>query len=80
MVHQQKGYFTLHANGTYRYMGKVGKYSYNKTRGALTWLSGPFREMGKNTTTFQRNQTTCEIDFEYQTNTGNVYYSGGRNL
>jgi tetratricopeptide (TPR) repeat protein len=80
MVHQQKGFFTLLANGTYRYMGSTGKYSYNHTTGVITWQSGTFKNMGKNATTFQRNKKTCEIDFVYQTSGGKVYYSGGRNL
>jgi hypothetical protein len=80
MVHQQKGFFTLNANGTYRYMGTTGKYSYNAATGVITWQSGTFRNMGTNTTTFRRNKTTCEIDFTYNTSGGKVYYSGGRNL
>jgi hypothetical protein len=80
MVHQQKGFFTLNPNGTYQYMGTTGKYSYNASTGVVIWQGGPFQNMGKNTTTFQRNKTTCEIDFEYQTKGGKVYYSGGRNL
>jgi hypothetical protein len=80
MVHQQKGFFTLKSDGTYTYMGVSGKYTYNSTTGAITWTSGTFQNMGKNTTTFQRNKTTCQVDFTYHTSSGKVYYSGGRNL
>jgi hypothetical protein len=80
MVHQQKGFFTLNVNGSYNYMGTTGKYNYNQTTGVITWESGTFRNMGKNTTTFRRNKTTCQIDFEYQTSGGKVYYSGGKNF
>jgi hypothetical protein len=80
MVHQQKGFFTLRANGTYSYLGATGKYSYNAATGVINWQSGTFENMGKNTTTFQRNKTACQVDFEYETSGGKVYYSGGKNL
>jgi hypothetical protein len=80
MVHQQKGFFTLRANGTYSHLGATGRYSYNAATGVINWQSGTFENMGKNTTTFQRNKTTCQVDFEYETSGGKVYYSGGKNL
>jgi tetratricopeptide (TPR) repeat protein len=51
---QYQGYFLLRSNGTYRWLdnGGEGRYNYNSTTGALTWLSGPLADKKPKSTVY----------------------------
>lgn len=76
---EQQGILTLKAGGTYTFRGSSGRYKYNSGTGEITWTSG-YLSADENSTKFQRNKTTAQIDITFKTSKGNLEWSCGTNL
>lgn len=65
-----KGYFTLKADGTYRWLdnGGAGKYSYDPKTGKITWLSGYMKSLSPLTTIFKDGKKVAQIDVKFDEN------------
>lgn len=73
------GFFTMYADGTYKYFDVKGTYTYSAATGVITWKSGTFYNWGKNTSTFTRGKRVSQIDMTYPQKAGPLYYSAGHN-
>lgn len=64
---EQKGSFTLFANGTYRWLdnGGSGRFGYDAGTGSLTWLSGPLAEKQVQSSGFQPGKNIAQITFNF---------------
>jgi tetratricopeptide (TPR) repeat protein len=62
---QQKGTVSLLAGGQYRYLDEKGSFRYDRTTGAITWLSGPLADRSPERTTYRRNQRTTQLDIRF---------------
>ena len=81
MVYEQKGYFRLNPDGTYRYLdgGSTGRYEYDANSRRIRWLSGHFAESGRNTTKFSPGNKVAEIDITFHTGSGDLTWGCGCN-
>lgn len=67
---EQKGSFTLLANGTYRWLdnGGTGRYRYDAATGNLTWLSGPLADKQVKSSGFQPGKSIAQITLNFSNN------------
>ena len=65
--HIYKGYFELNPNGTYRWLdnGGTGRYSYNKTTGTITWLSGPLKNKAPMASKYKPGNTVAQVSLNF---------------
>ncbi|MGV3530286.1 MAG: tetratricopeptide repeat protein [Flavisolibacter sp.] len=64
---EQKGSFTLLANGTYRWLdnGGTGRYRYDAATGNITWLSGPLADKQVKSSGFQPGKNIAQITLNF---------------
>lgn len=79
MIYQVRGAFTLHPDGTYRWLdnGGSGTFRYDADTRQVTWLTGPLADKQSRMTTYKRNEKTTQIDIRF---TDDVEWSCGHNL
>lgn len=75
----QQGTLTLSGGGAYSFRGQAGRYAYDASSGAITWLSG-YLAADDNTSRYRRNQRTSQVDIAFHTASGDLDWSCGHNL
>ncbi len=64
---KDKGYFTLRANGTYKWLdnGETGKYKYDAKKGTIEWLSGYLASAAPKSTQYKINKETTQMTINF---------------